>query len=707
MSTTPPSPKIRPEHRARRALIYVRQSTLTQVREHTASTARQYDLAQRARDLGWAADAIVVIDQDQGRSGASASGRDGFQQLVAAVGLGQAGAVLSLEASRLARNNGDWYRLLELCALTDTVVIDEEGVYDPSQYTDRLLLGFLGTMSEAELHWLRQRLLGGKLEKAQQGALRFRPPTGLVFDPAGHLVLDPDEEVQHAVRLVFALFAQHGSALAVVTHFRRHGLHFPVRLWGGVRAGELDWRPLRHSRVLAILHNPAYAGVYVYGRTRTRSAALPHEAPRLKGRTRQVARADWPIVRQEAHPGYLTWAQFLQNQQQLDDNRTFRAEERRGVVREGAALLQGLVLCGRCGRRMSVRYPRGTARPVYDCTELHTQLAGQTCQSIRGDVVDAAVVRLFLEAVQPAQLAVSLATLDEVDARARQIDRQWQLRLERARYEADIARRRLVAVEPEHRLVARSLEREWNERLAAVEQLEREYARAPQPATGPVGAEERRRILALAQDLPAVWDAAAATPATRKQLLRCLVKDVTITKREATIHLAVRWQTDACTAAEIPRPPRSCELRRTPAAVVARIRDLAPTHSDPEIAAVLEEEGHQPGLGGVFTAAKVQWVRWRYGLPRSRPARPAARSERPRADGRYSARAAAELLNVDVGTIADWCRAGRLDALQEAPHHPRWITLTPERIAALRKPVRQRKPRRASPPASGRPAAAV
>ena len=707
MSTAPPSPKIRPEHRARPALIYVRQSTLTQVREHTASTARQYDLAQRARDLGWAADAIVVIDQDQGRSGASASGRDGFQQLVAAVGLGQAGAVLSLEASRLARNNGDWYRLLELCALTDTVVIDEEGVYDPSQYTDRLLLGFLGTMSEAELHWLRQRLLGGKLEKAQQGALRFRPPTGLVFDPAGHLVLDPDEEVQHAVRLVFALFAQHGSALAVVTHFRRHGLHFPTRVWGGVRAGELDWRPLRHSRVLAILHNPAYAGVYVYGRTRTRSAALPHEAPRLKGRTRQVARADWPIVRQEAHPGYLTWAQFLHNQQQLDDNRTFRAEERRGVVREGAALLQGLVLCGRCGRRMSVRYPRGTARPVYDCTELHTQLAGQTCQSVRGDVVDAAVARLFLEAVQPAQLAVSLATLDEVDARARQVDRQWQLRLERARYEADIARRRLVAVEPEHRLVARSLEREWNERLAAVEQLEREYARAPQPATGPVGAEERQRILALAQDLPAVWHAAAATPATRKQLLRCLVKDVTITKRETTIHLGVRWQTDACTAVEIPRPPRSCELRRTPAAVVARIRDLAPTHSDPEIAAVLEAEGHRPGLGGVFTAAKVQWVRWRYGLPRSRPARPAARSEHPRADGRYSARAAAELLNVDVGTIADWCTAGRLDCLQEAPHHPRWITLTPERIAALRKPVRQRKPRRVSPPTSGRPAAAV
>lgn len=700
MLPTAPSPKIRPEHRARQALIYVRQSTLTQVRDHTASTARQYDLAQRARDLGWAAADIVVIDQDQGRSGAAAAGRDGFQQLVAAVGLGQAGAVFSLEASRLARNNGDWYRLLELCALTETVVIDEEGVYDPSQYNDRLLLGFKGTMSEAELHWLRQRLLGGKLEKAQQGALRFRPPTGLVFDPAGQLVLDPDEEVRHAVRLVFDLFAQHGSALAVVKHFHQHGLRFPTRGWGGVRAGDLDWQPLRHSRVLAILHNPAYAGVYVYGRTRTRSIALPQEAPRVKGRTRQVARADWPIVRQEAHPGYLSWAQFLRNQEQLDDNRTFRAEDRRGAVREGAALLQGLVLCGRCGRRMSVRYPQGPTRPLYDCAELHAQLAGRTCQSVRGDVVDAAVARLFLEAVQPAQLAVSLATLDEVDARARQLDRQRQLRLERARYDADVARRRLLAVEPENRLVARSLEREWEARLATVEQLEREYVRAPQPATGPVGAEERQRILALAQDLPAVWHAAAATPATRKQLLRCLVKDVTITKREATIQLGVRWQTDACTTVELPRPPRSCDLRRTPPATVERIRALAPTHTDAQIATVLEAEGHRPGLGGAFTAAKVQWIRWNYQLPRSRPAPAVARADSPRADGRYSARAAAELLNVDVGTIAEWCIAGRLDYLQDAPHHPRWVALTPDVIAALRKPTRQRKPRHAVQPSS-------
>jgi len=365
--------KIRPAHLERQAFIYVRQSTLCQVREHTASTARQYDLAQRARDLGWPQEHITIIDQDQGHSGASTAGRDGFQSLIAEVGLGRAGAVLSLEVSRLARSSSDWYRLLEICALTDTLVIDEEGVYDPGQYNDRLLLGFKGTMSEAELHWLRNRLLGGKLEKAQHGALRFRPPAGFVFDPAGQVVFDPDEEVQQAVRLLFTLFAQSGSALAVVKHFAVHHLRFPTRGWGKRQGNELHWEPLTHTRVLEVLHNPAYAGTYVYGRTQTRTRLLPGEAPRVKGRTRRVARQDWPIVLHEQHPAYITWDQFLSHQQHLDDNRTFRPEDRPGAVREGVALLQGLVLCGQCGRRMRVRYLEDGTIPRYDCNALHVR----------------------------------------------------------------------------------------------------------------------------------------------------------------------------------------------------------------------------------------------------------------------------------------------------------------------------------------------
>lgn len=686
--------KIRPEHLARPALIYIRQSTLFQVRENTASTARQYDLVQRARDLGWPPAQITVIDQDQGHSGASSVDRDGFQFLIAEVGLGRVGAVLSLEVSRLARSCSDWYRLLEICALTETLVVDEEGIYDPGSYNDRLLLGFKGTMSEAELHWLRSRLLGGKLEKAQQGELRFRPPVGLVFDPAGQVVLDPDEEVQQAVRLVFTVFEQTGSALAVVKQFTGQHLRFPTRRWGKRHGDELVWGDLTHSRVLEVLHNPAYTGAYVYGRTQTRTRLRPGEAPRVKGRTRPVARDAWPIVLHDAHPGYLTWDQFLRNQQQLDDNRTFRPDDRRGAVRAGAALLQGIALCGRCGRRMGVRYVADGTTPSYDCNAVHVRRAGPTCQSIRGDGVDAAVARVLLEAMQPAQLAISLATLEQVEAQARHIERQWHLRLERARYEADLARRRFLAVDPDNRLVARTLERDWNDKLAAIATLEREYSALPRLTTRLVSPEERHRIVALAQDVPAVWHAATTTHAERKQLLRCLVKDVTLTKRAAAVALAIRWQTDACTTLEISRPQRSWEKRRTNPAAVVRVRDLAPDWTDREIAAQLTAEGYTAGLDGPFTAAKVQWLRWKYRLPRSRPDRPVGSSNDPRGDGRYSARAAAELLNVDVGTIADWCRAGQLECLQAAPHCPRWITLTPETIAAFRKPVRQRKPRR-------------
>jgi DNA invertase Pin-like site-specific DNA recombinase len=429
------NPKIRPDHLDRQAFIYVRQSTLVQVRDNTGSKARQYDLVQRALNLGWPRERITVIDQDQGHSGASIVGRDGFQFLISEVGVGRAGAVLSLEVSRLARSCSDWYRLIEICALSDTLVVDEEGVYDPNQYNDRLLLGFKGTMSEAELHWLHCRLQGGKLEKAQKGQLRFRLPTGFIYNPLGHVILDPDEQVQQAVWLVFDLFDQLGSAMAVVQHFSTHGLLFPTRFWGGVRNDELVWQPLLHGRVLMILRNPAYAGAYAYGKTKTRTKALPGEAPRIKGHTRQVKPDDWPIVLKDVHPSYISWEQFLRNRQRLEDNRTWCPEEHRGVVREGAALLQGIVLCGQCGRRMSVRYLQDGTVWAYVCAQVHSHLAGKTCQFVLGNEIDAAVTQVFLEEMQPAQLEIAMAAFEQVERRTQQIDQQWQLRLERARYE--------------------------------------------------------------------------------------------------------------------------------------------------------------------------------------------------------------------------------------------------------------------------------
>lgn len=685
-----PALKIRPDHLDRFAVIYVRQSTLFQVRENSGSTTRQYDLVKRAQELGWDPSNIRVIDQDQGQSGSSSVGRDGFQWLVADVGLGHVGAVLSLEVSRLARSCSDWYRLLEICALSDTLVIDEEGIYDPGSYNDRLLLGFKGTMSEAELHWLRSRLQGGKLTKAQQGQLRFRLPVGLLYDPVGRTVLDPDEAVQEAVRLVFALFDQQGSALAIVSHFNQHHLRFPVRQWGGPRSGELTWEPLRAGRVLDLLHNPLYAGAYVYGRTHTRRHSLPGEAPRIKGHTRRVKQDEWPIVLLDAHPGYITWEQFRRNQQILTDNRNIHAAGSRGAAREGAALLQGIVLCGLCGRRMSVRYLHDGTLPIYECSQAHTQLAVKVCQTLRGDRIDQAVTQSFLEAVQPAHLEVALAALDQLEARANQIDQQQRRQIERAQYEADLARRRYLAVDPDNRLVARSLEREWNDKLASVEKLEREYATLPRPLALLLTPEQREQVRRLAHDLPAIWHASTTTAVDRKRLLRFLIKDVCLARRGEVMTIAIRWQTEALTQLTIPRLKRSWELRQTHPDVIRQIREWALIHPDAHIAQLLNEAGYTPGTGGLFTARKVQSLRSTYQIAMGCPQGPAACPTGQRGDGRYSARAAAQLLNVNVSTIAAWCQSGQLECVQTAPHGPRWITLTPEIIARLRKSVQKR-----------------
>ena len=581
--------------------------------------------------------------------------------------------------------------------MTDTRVIADEGIYDPGQDNDRFLLGCKGTMSAAALHWLRSRLLGGTLEKAQHGTLRFRPPAGFGCDPAGQVVCDPDEEVQEAVRLLFALCAQSGSALAVVTHCAVPHLRFPTRGWGKRQGNDVCWGPLTHTRVLEVLHHPAYAGTYVSGRTQTRTRVLPGEAPRVKGRTRLVARQDWPIVLPDQHPASRTWAQCLRHQPQLDDHRTFRPEDRPGAVREGAALRQGLVLCGQCGRRMRVRSLEDGTTPSDDCHTLHVRQAGPTWQSLRGDGVDAAVARGFLDAMPPAQLAVSLATLEQVETQARQIERQWHLRLERAQYEADLARRRFLAVDPDNRLVARTLERDWNDTLAALATLEREHVAMPPWTARLVRPEERERILALAQDVPAVWAAETTSHTERKQLLRCVIKDVTVTKRPTTIAVAMRWQTAACTMGDIPRPARSCDRRRTPPAVVARVRALAPHHTDSQRTTILNHEGATPGLGGLCTASKVAWIRSVSAMPAGCPEAPGACPDGQRGDGRSAAQAAAQRLHVDVSTIAAWCRTGRLEYSQKTPHSPRWILLTPAMIAALRKPRRQRQPRRLPP----------
>ena len=689
MTFSPNTTKVRPEHLNRKAFIYVRQSTLAQVRNHTGSTGRQYNLVQRASDLGWHPVDITVIDQDQGKSGASSTGRSGFEFIVAEVSLGRAGAVFSLEASRLARSCSDWYRLLEICSITETLIVDDDGVYDPTQYNDRLLLGFRGTMSEAELHWLRSRMYGGKIQKAKQGKLRFRLPVGFIFDKIDQVILDPDEEVQQAIRLLFNLYEEKGSAGAVVRHFFDHNLQFPTRMWGGIHDGELVWNPLQITRVRSILHNPRYAGTYVFGRTKNRSTLLPGETPKVKGRTRQVKREEWPIVIHNAHPGYITWEKFLRNQSRMTDSRSVRNTSVRGIVRKGSALLQGIVLCGRCGRRMRVKYIDSKQTSAYECNSLFYQFGGKMCQNIMGNSVNAAVTDLFLEAIKPAQLKMSIAALEQLELRAKDIDDQWQRRLERARYEADLAKRRFMEVDPENRLVARSLERDWNDRLTDIEHLEKEYASLPNSKPLTITHQDRQRILKLAHDIPTVWHADSTTFAERKQLLRLLIKDVTLTKLENSIRIDVRWQTNACSTMDIPKPKKATELFSTDSNVVEQIRKLSPNHSDSQIADLLNEQKFKPARREKFTSYSVKRIRdWR-GIPTGCP-QVRRRSEKgKRGDGRYSTYAAAEILNVDISAIARWCRNGKLDCIRAASGSPWWISLTEKTIKSLRKPIRK------------------
>ena len=476
--------KISAAHLERVAVVYVRQSTLAQVRQHTESTQRQYALVEEAERLGWAASRIEVIDDDLGLSGRSADGRTGFRELVGRVCVGEVGAILGLEVSRLARSSADLQRLLELARLTDTLVIDGDGIYDLQDFNDRLLLGLKGTMSEAELHLLAGRLQGAKRAAAERGELRFPLPVGLVYDDEGRTVIDPDEQVRAAVADLFAGFEQTGSAYGVVGVFE--GRRFPRRAYGGAWAGELRWGRLTHSRVLGVLRNPAYAGAYVYGRYRSRRLVEPDGTIRTS--TVELPRSEWAVVIHDHHPGYTDWDTFLRNEARLERNRTNAGER---PPREGEALLQGILLCGGCGRQMSTRYQAG--RGYYECSKSRADhVETPRCRSVRSDTLDRAVAGRLLDAISPEQLALALAAADEVQQRHARSTRAAELAVERARYEADRAERAFHACEPEHRLVARSLEQRWEARLAALADAEQALAQT-QAAVAPLPPRKRPR----------------------------------------------------------------------------------------------------------------------------------------------------------------------------------------------------------------------
>ncbi len=642
--------KVNAGHLKRNAYVYIRQSTPRQVLENSESTRRQYALRQRALALGWASEQILVIDTDLGQSGASAADREGFQHLVSEVGIGRAGIVLGLEVSRLARNSTDWHRLLEICALTDTLILDEDGIYDPSHFNDRLLLGLKGTMSEAELHVMQARMRGGLLNKARRGELALPLPIGLVYDTEGQVILDPDRQVQQSIRLLFATFRRTGTACATVRSFREQGLLFPRRPRGGPGKGQLLWVELTHSHVIQILRNPRYAGAFVYGRTRTRRKL---DGP---GRSTVVRRPreEWHTLLLDAHPGYIDWEDYEENLRRLRENAQAYGGERRSPPREGPALLQGLVLCGLCGKAMTVGYRVRQERliPEYLCQQDGIARAEPICQRICGAGIDEAIGQLLMEVVTPVALEVTLAVQGEIQSRWQEADRLRQSQVDRARYEAHLAQRRYLQIDPDNRLVADILEADWNSKLRALQEAQQTYERDRQADRAALGEEQQARILALAADFPRLWQDPKLPDRERKRMVRLLLEDVTLVKREV-ITMHVRFKGGATKTIQLPIPPRAWEKFRTHPDVVREIDKLLDDYTDQKIADILNKQGRfRPGKAPRFHRGIIRRIRTDYGLK--------SRYERLREAGMLTQKELAQLLDISPQTVCRWWKHGIL-----------------------------------------------
>ncbi|WP_276961639.1 recombinase family protein, partial [Ferrimicrobium acidiphilum] len=635
--------KITTSHLSRAAYLYVRQSTLRQVMENTESTKRQYALRERAMQMGWQPDQVVVIDSDLGRSGAD-SDRVGFQRMVAAVGMGEVGVVIGLEVSRLARSSSDWHRLLEICALSDTLILDEDGLYDPAHFNDRLVLGMKGTMSEAELHVIRSRLVGGQQAKARRGELKVHLPIGLVYDATDKIVLDPDLSVQGAIREFFATFVRTGSATATVRSFHQRGLLFPRRL----STGELAWGSLVLHRALQILKNPCYTGAYVYGRTK-----MTKTLPDLKAKQRCLPQDQWQTLILDQHPGYITWAEYEANIAKLKANAAaYGLDRRAGPPREGPALLQGLVICGRCGMRMTVSYHtrHGKSVPLYRCQRKGIEEAEPICQSINGAAIDRSIAELLVNAVTPLALAVTLQVQDELANQAADTDRMRYQQVERARYEAELAQRRYLHVDPGNRLVAATLEAEWNAKLNALVQAQDDYERQRE-ADVLFDEAKRQRILGLAADFPRLFRDPETPAQLRKRMIRLLIEDVTLLKEdEVTLH--VRFRGGRTQSLTIARPKSAAELAKLDPTIVSEVDRLMEDNTDAEIASALNARGYQPPLGAQFTVSIIAKIRTAYGLE--------SRFNRLRNKGMLTLDEMAQALGVHPSTVNKHARRGWL-----------------------------------------------
>lgn len=667
---TDPS-KIKPSHTARKAFIYVRQSSPSQVEHNRESTARQYALGDRAHQLGWSKDQVTIVDDDLGLSGASADKRSGFARMLSEVALGQVGIILGLEVSRLARNNADWYRLLELCGLTDTLIGDNDGVYHPALFNDRLLLGLKGTMSEAELHIIRARLDGGIRNKAARGELRRGLPVGFVWGEGdGEVLFHPDEAVVAAIRSVFERFAEFGSARRVWLWLRSEAPSFPLQ---DGPAGQIRWVVPTYTAIHHILTNPVYAGAYTYGKSRCERYVDAHGA--VKKRMRHLPMDQWSVLIKDHHHGFIDWETFETNQRRLDSNTRPGPHRKGGIVREGCALLQGIGICGHCGRRLSTHYRGRNSTPGYHCAGKDiVEGRGVYCLNVGGVAIDEAVANAFLAAVTPAaieamKMAVEQGRTNHDDALA-----QWRLEIERLRYDAEKAERRYRAVEPENRLVARGLESDWESKLRELAAAEAELRRRELQRPATISAEQLWHIQALSADLRQVWHAPTTSDRDRKELLRILLEEVVLNlkRAEAHAHLTLRWRGGAVTTLDIPVPRFRPQGPRTDEDTISLLRRLALLYPDEVIAGILNRQDRRTATGERFTANHVGNLRRYRDISRFQP--PAE----PPAGEIVTIRKAAEILGMNTSSIHRWLADGFIAGEQVTPGAPWQIRITDE-----------------------------
>ena len=659
------SSKILDAHLDRLAVVYVRQSDPQQVLNHRESRERQYALADHAAALGWSRDRVLVIDEDQGRSGRTADQRGGFQRLLAEVTMEHVGLILGIEMSRIARNNKDWHNLLEMCAIFGTILADEDGVYDPQDTNDRLLLGLKGTISEFELVTMRNRLERGRLHKAQRGELFHRVPTGYVKLSTERVEFDPDEQVREVVRLIFDKYDEIGTAWGVFHYLIRNNIKLGFRPFHGPNRGNLEWRRPVLLTIHQILRHPIYAGAYAYGRR-------PHKRVRTasgeqSGAGPWVPMEQWKVLKRDCLPAYITWERYLANQQSVHQHRS--GPGCKGSPRDGSALLAGLIVCGNCGRRLQPSY-RARARAHYSCVRHLHEGTEQACFGLKATPVDELVVRQVLRALEPAAVELSCRAMEDVQRDRARLDKHWKQRLERARYEAVDAERRYRAVDPENRLVARSLERRWEETLRAERQVGDDYDRFLREQPPRLSQDERARIAALSADLPALWHAPGTTDQDRKEIIRHLVEKVVVHVKNDSeyVDVAIHWQGGFVSQHEVVRPVATYEQLRDLDKLMDRVVALRREgRTAAQIAACLNQEGFVPPKRcGVFYPELVHELLVRRGLS----------NEKKYADQlgphEWWLPKLAEAIPVSAGKLADWARRGWLHSRRTPVQHL-WI----------------------------------